>query len=127
MSQAPDAEETGTTYLENALIKAKACAEWAAGSGIKIATLADDSGIEVAALDGAPGLYSARYAGEDVSFVDNVNKMLSELEGESDRSALFRSVLVVYKNDAEYSSFEGILLGKISDCLLYTSPSPRDS
>ena len=76
LSQAPDPEETGTTYLENALIKAKACAEWAAGSGIQIATLADDSGIEVAALGGAPGLYSARYAGEDVSFVDNVNKKL---------------------------------------------------
>lgn len=106
----PDPIEDGSTYYENALIKAKECAEWGG-----IATVADDSGIEVAALNGEPGLYSARYAGENVTYADNYNKMLRELEGVEDRRAKFLCTILLYDpktNQAE--SFEGILPGAIT-------------
>ncbi len=89
-----DIPETGGTYLENATIKARA---GAAATGLP--SLGDDSGLEVDALDGAPGLYSARYSGGGAKL--NVEKLLAEL-GErprSERSARFRCVLVVADAD----------------------------
>lgn len=82
--EAPEPEETGTTYAENALIKARSAA---------IVTgelcLADDAGLEVAALDGAPGLYSKRFGGEDLPFPRKIELLLSKLVGATDRSARF--------------------------------------
>ena len=71
----PDPGEDGSTYLENAAIKARAFSEWSGG----LPALADDSGLEVDALDGAPGLRSARYAGEKVTFDQNIAKLLAAL------------------------------------------------
>jgi XTP/dITP diphosphohydrolase len=69
-------EETGLTFVENAILKARHAAHAA-----KLPALADDSGLEVDALHGAPGIYSARYAGEHASDTDNLDKLLSELRG----------------------------------------------
>ncbi|HEY3833257.1 MAG TPA: RdgB/HAM1 family non-canonical purine NTP pyrophosphatase [Acidimicrobiia bacterium] len=85
----PDIEETGTTLEENARIKAE---------GMFVATgvtaIADDTGLEVDALGGAPGVWSARYAGEDVTYADNVHKLLQELTGVAapERTARFATV-----------------------------------
>jgi XTP/dITP diphosphohydrolase len=89
--------ETGTTFLENALIKARNAARI---SGMP--AIADDSGIEVDALGGAPGVYSARYAGEDASDEDNLSKLLGALAGQppAKRTARYRCV-IVYVNSAE--------------------------
>ncbi len=73
---------------------------------------ADDTGLEVAALNGAPGVYSARYAGEQCSYEDNCNKLLVELKGKPDRSARFRTVISLLLNDKEYF-FEGVIEGHI--------------
>ncbi len=80
--------ETGTTFSENALIKARHAARH---SGL--AAMADDSGLEVAALGGAPGVYSARYAGDSASDVDNYSKLLQEMAGRQDRTACFCCVM----------------------------------
>ena len=85
-------EETGTTFIENAIIKARHASQC---SGLP--ALADDSGIEVAALRGQPGIYSARYAGPGASDQDNMTKLLQALESVSDdaRGACFRCVIVM--------------------------------
>lgn len=82
------AEETGETFAENALLKARHALE-ATGH----AALADDSGLAVDALDGRPGVYSARYAGPDASDDDNIDRLLRQLEGVEDRRAAFVSVI----------------------------------
>lgn len=86
-----DAEETGTTFVENAIIKARNAA-----LHCQLAAIADDSGLVVDALNGAPGVISARYAGSGASDQDNVQKLLKELEGVSEelRSARFICVMV---------------------------------
>lgn len=87
----PEAEETGTTFVENAIIKARhACQQ----TGLP--AIADDSGLAVAALDGAPGVYSARYAGNQASDQDNINKLLNALNqtASSERQAHFHCALV---------------------------------
>lgn len=73
----------------------------------------EDTGLEVFALNGAPGVKSARYAGEQASFSDNVQKLLSEMKGIQNREARFRTVISLILNDKEYQ-FEGICNGKIS-------------
>ena len=78
------AEETGVTFIENALLKARH-----ASRATGLPALADDSGLEVAALGGAPGVYSARYAGAEASDADNVDKLLAALADEPDRRAAF--------------------------------------
>jgi Xanthosine triphosphate pyrophosphatase len=85
-----DIEETGKTLLENSLLKARTVFNITG-----IPTIADDTGLEVDFLDGAPGVYSARYAGEKVSYQDNVNKLLLELDGVpyNKRTAKFRTVI----------------------------------
>ncbi len=88
-------EETGATFVENALLKAR----YAAGVA-GVAALADDSGIEVDALNGQPGIYSARYAGVDASDADNVDKLMAamtDVHGDL-RSARFRCVMVVLRH-----------------------------
>lgn len=88
-------EETGLTFVENAILKARHAARV---SGLP--AIADDSGIEVDALNGQPGIYSARYAGEDASASDNNQKLLKSLEGlpEAERTARFHCVLVYLRH-----------------------------
>lgn len=74
---------------------------------------ADDTGLEVEALDGRPGVYSARYAGEGCSFDDNMDKLLGEMEDKENRNAGFRTVIALILDDKEYL-FEGIAVGKIT-------------
>ncbi len=106
-------EETGLSFVENAIIKARNAA---AHSGL--AAIADDSGIEVDALAGAPGIYSARFAGVGASDLDNLNKLLKTLEGvpAEQRTARFQC-LMVYLRHAEdptpvicQGTWEGIIL-----------------
>jgi XTP/dITP diphosphohydrolase len=89
-------EETGSSFTENALLKARHAA---AETGL--AAIADDSGLEVDALEGAPGIYSARYAGEDADDRKNTEKLLADLQGipDHERTARFRCV-VVFVRDA---------------------------
>ena len=88
-----DPEETGVTFVENALIKARNAAQ---RSGM--AALADDSGLCVDVLDGAPGLISAHYAGEHGNSAANIAKLLDAMRGTRNRSARFVSVLVLVRN-----------------------------
>ena len=91
-----DAEETGLTFIENALIKARhACKQTG------LAALADDSGLEVDALSGAPGIYSARFAGANASDQDNIDKLLADLQGvpPNQRNARFWCVMVFLRHD----------------------------
>jgi XTP/dITP diphosphohydrolase len=80
---------------------------------IKINCFADDTGLEIDAMDGRPGVYSARYAGEGCSFDDNINKILEELEGVGNRKAKFRCVICLLLNGDEYL-FEGRIDGSIT-------------
>lgn len=84
-----DVAETGTTFVENAIIKARHAAKQTG-----LPAIADDSGLIVDALNGAPGVYSARYAGENASDQDNINKLLHAMENKTQRSARFCCVLV---------------------------------
>ena len=104
-----DIPETGTTLEENALIKARFVKD-----NFGYDCFADDTGLEVKALGGAPGVYSARYAGEDCKAEDNIRKLLSNLAGVDDRSAAFRTVIALLMGDKQYF-FEGVIPGKIID------------
>ena len=108
----PDPEETGTTFEENAVLKAKEIAEFC-----DLPALADDSGLEVDALDGAPGVYSSRYAGENVTYADNNRKLLSELEGvpPEKRTARFRCVIAICWEDGTVETAEGTAEGYITE------------
>ncbi|MDF4532326.1 RdgB/HAM1 family non-canonical purine NTP pyrophosphatase, partial [Vibrio parahaemolyticus] len=91
----PEAAETGTTFIENAIIKARHAAQITG-----LPAIADDSGLEVDYLNGAPGIYSARYAGEHASDGDNLNKLLAAMQDVPDdqRSARFHCVLVLMRH-----------------------------
>ncbi len=108
----PDVEEDGETLLDNARLKAQALLR-ATGT----AAVADDTGLEVDALDGAPGVYAARYAGEGATYADNVAKLLRELaarpEGGGDRRARFRTVALVAFPDGSEMWAEGTVDGTI--------------
>lgn len=105
---APDVSETGATYVDNARLKAES-----AFRATGIASLADDTGLEVDALDGAPGLHSGRWAGADQDAARNMEKLLSELRGVPDvrRTARFRCVLVL--SAPEVTLVEGVVEGRI--------------
>lgn len=103
-----DVEETGTTLEENALIKARAIL---ALSGI--ATLADDTGLMVDALNGAPGVYSARYAGEEHDDAKNRALLLKNLDGVKDRSAHFATVIALCYPDGKTLTATGRVNGEI--------------
>ena len=104
-------EETGETLLENSMLKAKTVHNIA-----KLPAIADDTGLEVDALAGAPGIYSARYAGGDVTYSDNVNKLLNEMKGISSRNrgAQFRTVISFIDGERELWT-EGIIKGEIGE------------
>ena len=103
-------EESGRTYADNARLKARALAEVAGGWA-----LADDSGLEADGLGGAPGVRSARFAGEGASDADNVRALLAALAGRRDRRARFRCVLALAGPAGELVTAEGVLEGAITD------------
>jgi XTP/dITP diphosphohydrolase len=105
-------EETGSTFTENAIIKSE---YYFAQTGIL--SLADDSGLEVDALDGAPGIYSARFAGERATDADRVQKILSELHGvpRENRGAQFVCSIAITGFEDGTKTFEGIARGEISE------------
>ncbi|PWM71476.1 MAG: non-canonical purine NTP pyrophosphatase, RdgB/HAM1 family [Bacillota bacterium] len=104
-----DVEETGKTFYENALLKARAAAKLFFNDYV----LADDSGLEVDALGGAPGVYTARYAGEGASDGENIAKLLSALNGCADRTARFVCQLVLLAPDGEIIAVRGESEGEI--------------
>src|SRR4051812_14263959 len=103
----PEPEETGGTFEENAELKARAAAE---ASGL--VSLADDSGLVVPALDGAPGIYSARWAGPDKDFSRAMERVQCEL-GDGDRRAHFVAVLALAWPDGEIGCFRGEVHGRL--------------
>lgn len=113
--QIPNIEEIGLTFIENAILKARHASQL---SGLP--AIADDSGLEVDALDGAPGVVSARYAGRSASDVDNNAKLLRELEKipNAERTARFRCVMVFLRHAGDPSPvigqgvWEGIILSE---------------
>jgi len=104
----PDVPETGDTLRENALLKARAAA---AATGLPC--LADDTGLEVDALDGAPGVRTARFAGPAARYADNRAALLRALDGVDDRSARFRTVVALVDGDDEITA-DGTLEGSIA-------------
>ncbi len=103
-----DIEETGTTLEENALIKAHTVHEIT-----KLPTVADDTGLEVSALNGAPGVYSARYSGENATYASNVSKLLAEMIDKEDRSAKFSTVIAYIDEQNDAHLFRGEIDGII--------------
>ncbi|MGN0795926.1 MAG: RdgB/HAM1 family non-canonical purine NTP pyrophosphatase [Christensenellales bacterium] len=101
-------EETGETFQENALIKAKTIAEIA-----DMPALGDDSGLCVEALGGAPGIFSARYAGEECDWKQNNLKIVKDMQGVENRNAYFISSLVLYYPDGKTVTAEGRTYGKL--------------
>ncbi|MCF3941913.1 XTP/dITP diphosphatase [Oceanobacillus alkalisoli] len=109
--QLPDIEETGNSFAENAALKAEQIAEM-----LNRPVLADDSGLVVDALDGAPGIYSARYAGEDKSDEANNQKLLQKLQDvpQAERTARFVCVLAIAIPGEKTKFYEGTCEGEIS-------------
>ncbi len=107
-----DIEETGLTLEANALLKARAAAE-----ATKKTAIADDTGLFVWALGEAPGVYTARYAGEKCSYLDNTKKLLNALNGErnSNRRASFQTVIALVTPDGEEHLFHGVVEGVITE------------
>ena len=105
----PDVDEPFATLEQNALHKAHTVAE-ATG----LIALADDTGLEVDALGGAPGVHTARFAGPDASYAENVARLLADLEGVENRSATFRTVVAVAWPDGADLWAEGALAGRIA-------------
>lgn len=110
--EAPEPEETGTTYAENAALKANSAAEitgeWC---------VADDAGLEIDAFDGAPGVYSKRFGGEDLSFPDKIKMILERLSGipEEERGARFNCCVALAKKGHPTEIFNATCEGRISE------------
>lgn len=105
-----DVEETGATLEENALLKARSVVQ---ATGLP--ALADDTGLEVSALDGAPGVHTARFAGDGARYEDNVARLIEVLAGHDDRSARFRTVVVLAFPDGVEIVVDGVLDGTIAE------------
>lgn len=125
-----DIEETGSTFEENAVIKARAVHEYLKNKNLNYMVLADDSGLCVDSLNGAPGIYSARYAGNHDSKA-NRNKLLNELKDKPSRDAHFTCAIVICYEDGSCKTFIGKTYGKIAfeeigstdfgyDCIFYS-------
>lgn len=126
-----DIEETGKTFKENALIKAETIHTYLKSKGLNYIVIADDSGLCVDSLNGEPGVYSARYAGNHGDNEANRNKLQKELDGKT-RDAYFICNIVVYYPNGEHKTFEGKTYGKITkeeignkefgyDCIFYSN------
>lgn len=105
----PDVEETGDTLEANALLKARAVTEVTG-----LPALGDDTGLEVDALGGRPGVYTARYSGEGATYESNYRKLLSELANVSDRTARFRTVVALAFPDGSEVTASGSVDGVIT-------------
>jgi XTP/dITP diphosphohydrolase len=106
----PDVEESGDTLEDNALLKASALA---AATGLP--AIADDTGLEVDALGGRPGVHTSRYSGEGATYASNVAKLLADLEGVTDRRASFRTVAALVRPGAEGAVLaHGVVVGEIA-------------
>lgn len=105
----PDVEETEDSLEGNALLKARAVARTTG-----VAALADDTGLEVDALDGGPGVYSARFAGPNATYAQNVTRLLRDLAGIEDRTARFRTVVALVDPDGDDMIVEGAFEGRIT-------------
>lgn len=106
----PDVDETGATLEENALLKAHAVVT---ATGLPV--VADDTGLEVDALGGAPGVHTARFAGDNATYADNVAKMLKVMSGQTDRRARFRTVVALVFPDGVEVVAEGAVEGVITE------------
>ena len=126
-----DIEETGTTFFENAKIKAQTVQNYLHGKKLSLPVLSDDSGLCVNSLNGEPGVYSARYSGEHGNNENNRQKLLKSLQGKEDRSAYFECVLVLMYPNGEIISAQGKTSGHITteyhgstefcyDCIFYS-------
>src|ERR1700730_266848 len=113
-SNVPPVQETGDTFEKNAVLKAVTVSQ-----DRHLFVIADDSGLEVDALEGAPGIYSARYAGKNATDEQNVEKLLRELVARNiagaERSARFRCVIALSREGKLLDTFEGIVEGTIVD------------
>jgi XTP/dITP diphosphohydrolase len=107
-AKAPPPEETGATFEENAAAKAEYYGKFVEGY-----LFADDSGLEVDALAGAPGVHSARYAGEDATDLENNALLLERLKGAAYRTARFVCVIALVKNGSLVKTFRGVVEGRI--------------
>lgn len=111
-----DIEETGTTLEENSEIKADAVYQWlnrqSSNCQFYDGVFADDTGLEIDALDGKPGVYTARWAGEPAA---NRKKALAELAGKEDRGAQFRTVITLIKANGERLAVSGVVRGRIAE------------
>ena len=123
-------EETGQTFEENALIKAETIHKFLKEKGLEYIVIAEDSGLCVDSLDGAPGIYSARYAGIHGDDQANRDKIQRELEGKN-RDAYFICTIIVYYPNGKHKTFVGKTYGEIStkelgskefgyDCIFYS-------
>ena len=104
----PEIEETGTTFLENARLKALGISGRVDGW-----VLSDDSGLEVDALGGAPGVWSSSYGGEEGNHPRNIARLLAEMGGKADRRARFRCTMVLARGGVEEAHFEGAVEGAL--------------
>jgi len=109
--------ETGKTFEENALIKAKTIHDYLKGKNLHYIVVAEDSGLCVDALNGEPGIYSARYAGGHGNNQENRDKLQRKLEGKN-RSAYFICTIMVYYPNGDHKTFVGKTYGEITECEL---------
>lgn len=108
----PEIEETGTSFLENARLKAEGISARMDGW-----VLSDDSGLEVDALAGAPGVWSSSYGGEEGNHAKNNARLLVEMAGKIDRGARFRCTMVLARHGVEQTNFSGTIEGRLVDAL----------
>lgn len=108
----PEIAETGTTFLENARLKALGISGLVDGW-----VLSDDSGLEVDALGGAPGVWSSSYGGEEGNHPRNIERLLREMVGKVDRRARFRCTMVLARGGVEEAYFEGAVEGDLLDAV----------
>jgi XTP/dITP diphosphohydrolase len=108
--ECPEIAETGTTFLENARLKALGIS--AVIDGL---VLSDDSGLEVDALGGAPGVWSSSYGGEEGNHGRNIERLLADMAGITGREARFRCTMVLAENGLERAHFDGTVEGRIID------------
>lgn len=108
--ECPPIEETGTTFLENARLKALGISRQVTGW-----VLSDDSGLEVDALDGAPGVWSSSFGGQEGNHALNNTRLLAMMTGKTERRARFRCTLVIARDGHELANFTGTVEGRITD------------
>lgn len=106
--ECPEIKETGTTFLENARLKAEGISRVLDGW-----VLSDDSGLEVDALGGAPGVWSSSFGGEEGNHARNNARLLKEMEGKADRAARFHCTMVLARKGLEQAHFSGTVEGRI--------------